>query len=331
MSTSRALVTGGAGFIGHHLVRRLLDDGYEVRALDNFATGRRERLEGLDVELVEGDLRSYERAHRAVRGTDLVFHLGALPSVPRSMQDPLTTSAVNVEGTLNVLLAARDEDVARVVFASSSSVYGANPVLPKREDDQPLPVSPYGVSKLAAEHYCSAFNTVYGLETVSLRLFNVFGPGQDPLSQYAAVVPRFIAALAASEAPAIYGDGSQTRDFTYVADVVDACVLASDAADLGARVFNICRGTETSILDLFGILGELLGSSVAPRFEPTRPGEVRRSFGDNGRARSVLGWAPRWRLRDGLVDWIDESIVAHSEAAVLHPELTPPEAVIRRG
>src|SRR6266511_3679728 len=174
----RALVTGGGGFIGHHLVQRLLADGFEVRVLYNFATGRRERIEGLDVSLVEGDLRSYERAHTAVRGTDVVFHLGALPSVPRSVQDPLTTGAVNVEGTLNVLLAARDEDVRRVVFASSSSVYGASPVLPKTEDDQPLPISPYGVSKVAAEHYCRTFTAVYGLETVSLRLFNVFGPGQ---------------------------------------------------------------------------------------------------------------------------------------------------------
>ena len=172
----RALVTGGGGFIGHHLVRRLLADGYDVRVLDNFSTGLRERLEGLEVGLVEGDLRSYERAHAAVRGTDVVFHLGALPSVPRSVQDPLTTGAVNVEGTLNVLLAARDEGVRRVIFASSSSVYGANPVLPKTESDQPLPISPYGVSKLSAEHYCRTFTTVYGLETVSLRLFNVFGP-----------------------------------------------------------------------------------------------------------------------------------------------------------
>src|ERR687888_1582883 len=227
----RALVTGGGGFIGHHLVRRLLTDGYQVRVLDNFATGRRERLEGLDVEVVEGDLRSYERAHTAVRGTEIVFHLGALPSVPRSVQDPLTTSAVNVEGTLNVLLAARDAQVRRVVFASSSSVYGANPALPKREDHQPLPVSPYGVSKLAAEHYCRSFTTVYGLETVSLRLFNVFGPGQDPLSQYAAVVPRFINALKEGRPPLVFGDGLQTRDFTYVEDVVNAFVAAAESAD----------------------------------------------------------------------------------------------------
>jgi UDP-glucose 4-epimerase len=180
MSGRKALVTGGAGFIGHHLVRRLVEDGYHARVLDNFATGRRERLEGLDVEVVEGDLRSYERAHTAVRGTELVLQLGALPSVPRSVEDPLTTSAVNVEGTLNILLAARDAGVRRVVFASSSSVYGANPALPKREDHQPLPVSPYGVSKLAAEHYCRTFADVYGLETVCLRLIQRLWPGPGP-------------------------------------------------------------------------------------------------------------------------------------------------------
>src|SRR5213080_863794 len=194
----KVLVTGGGGFIGSNLVRGLLERGHDVRVLDNFSTGNRANLDDVEteIELVEGELRSYERVHNATRGTELVFHLGALPSVPRSVQDPLTTSAVNVEGTLNILLASRDAGVRRVVFASSSSVYGANPALPKREDHEPLPVSPYGVSKVAAEHYCRAFTDVYGLETVSLRLFNVFGRGQDPLSQYAAVVPRFIAAFA---------------------------------------------------------------------------------------------------------------------------------------
>jgi UDP-glucose 4-epimerase len=302
--SQRALVTGGGGFIGHHLVRRLLADGYEVRVLDNFASGRRERLEGLDVSLVEGDLRSYERAHTAVRGADVVFHLGALPSVPRSVQDPLTTGAVNVEGTLNVLLASRDEGVSRVVFASSSSVYGANDVLPKTEEDQPLPVSPYGVSKLAAEHYCRAFTAVYALETISLRLFNVFGPGQDPLSQYAAVVPRFIAAFAEGTAPVIYGDGLQTRDFTYVADVVDAFMLAAEADIPSGDVFNIAAGSETSLLDLIEILRELFGSALEPRFEPARAGEVRRSCGDAHKVSTVLGWAPRWTLAVALEECI---------------------------
>jgi UDP-glucose 4-epimerase len=300
----RALVTGGGGFIGHHLVRRLLADGYEVSVLDNFATGRRERLEGLDVSLVEGDLRSYERAHMAVQGADVVFHLGALPSVPRSVQDPLTTGAVNVEGTLNVLLASRDGGVRRVVFASSSSVYGANEVLPKTEEDQPLPVSPYGVSKLAAEHYCRAFTAVYGLETVSLRLFNVFGPGQDPLSQYAAVVPRFIASFADGTAPVIYGDGRQTRDFTYVADVVEAFMLAGEGDIPSGDVFNVAAGTETSLLDLVDVLREHFRSSLEPRFEPARAGEVRRSCGAAQKANHVLGWKPQWSLATALEECI---------------------------
>jgi UDP-glucose 4-epimerase len=282
------------------LVRRLVADGYEVCVLDNFATGRRERLEGLELDLVEGDLRSYERAHKAVRRTDVVFHLGALPSVTRSVQDPLTTNAVNVEGTLNVLLAARDEDVRRIVFASSSSVYGATPVLPRAETHEPLPISPYGVSKLAAEYYCRTFTTVYGLETVSLRLFNVFGPGQDPLSQYAAVVPRFIAALASGGRPTVYGDGKQTRDFTYVDDVVEALVLASEAPGAAGEIINVSAGEETSLLALLAVLSELLGTEAEPIFEPARAGEVRASHGDRSKAVALLGWEPSWTLSDAL-------------------------------
>ena len=312
----RALVTGGGGFIGHHLVRRLLDEGgHDVRVLDNFSTGRRERLAELGISLVEGDLRSYERAHAAVRGTDLVFHLGALPSVPRSVQDPLTTGAVNVEGTLNVLLAARDEGVRRVVFASSSSVYGANDVLPKAESDQPLPVSPYGVSKLAAEHYCRAFTAVYGLETVSLRLFNVFGPGQDPLSQYAAVVPRFIAALAAGSSPTVYGDGTQTRDFTYVEDVIEAFMLAAQEEIPAGDVLNVAGGSETSLLELVDTLNQLLGTEVEPRFEPPRSGEVHRSRSDAAKAERVLGWRPRWALAAALQECIASYAAESSELA----------------
>jgi nucleoside-diphosphate-sugar epimerase len=304
VSGQKVLVTGGAGFIGHHLARRLVEDGHDVRVLDNFATGSRARLEGLDVDVVEGDLRSYERAHNAVRGAELVFHLGALPSVPRSMQDPLTTSAVNVEGTLNVLLAARDESVRRVVFASSSSVYGANPALPKREDHQPLPVSPYGVSKLAAEHYCRAFTNVYGLETVSLRLFNVFGPGQDPLSQYAAVVPRFITAFSAGESPVIYGDGTQTRDFTYVADVIEAFIAASGSESAAGEVINIAAGNETSVAALAEVVADLVGSTTEPRFEPVRLGEITRSTADRSKAAELLAWTPSWTLPDALMECI---------------------------
>jgi UDP-glucose 4-epimerase len=299
-------VTGGGGFIGHHLTQRLVRDGLEVRVLDNFATGQRARLQDLEVSVVEGDVRSYERAHTAVRGVDLVFHLAALPSVPRSVADPLTTNSVNIDGTLNVLLASRDEGVQRVVFASSSSVYGANPALPKREDHQPLPLSPYGVSKLAAEHYCRAFHGVYGVETFALRLFNVFGPGQDPFSQYAAVVPRFIDALTRGRPPVIYGDGLQTRDFTYVADVVEAFICAGNTAHIGGEVLNVCAGTETSILELMTVLQDLFGTSVEPQFAPLRPGEVARSAGDRSKAERELGWVPQWSLRSALQAWIEE-------------------------
>src|ERR1700751_2657568 len=228
---SRVLVTGGAGFIGSNLVRALLERGDSVRVLDNFPTGNRANLEGLDVEIVEGELRSYERVHNAVRGSEVVYHLGALGSVPRSVQDPLTSSAVNVEGTLNVLLAARDESVPRVVFSSSPSVYGSTRTLPTTEDTPPDPISPYGVAKLAAERYCVSFSRVYdSLETVVLRYFNVFGPRQSPSSQYAAVVPIFITAIAAGRPITIHGDGEQSRDFTYVDNVVAATIAAAGAA-----------------------------------------------------------------------------------------------------
>ena len=225
------LVTGGAGFIGSNLVRALLERGDEVRVLDNFSTGSRANLDGLDIEIVEGELRSYERVHNAVRGVEVVFHLGALGSVPRSVQDPLTSSAVNIEGTLNVLLAARDEGVRRVVFSSSTSVYGSSRELPTPESSPLDPISPYGVAKLAAERYCISFSRVYeSFETVVLRYFNVFGPRQSPSSQYAAVVPLFITAIAAGEPVTIHGDGEQSRDFTYVDNVVDA-TIAAGAAD----------------------------------------------------------------------------------------------------
>src|SRR5512132_822915 len=227
----KALVTGGGGFIGSHLVERVLREGLEARVLDNFATGHR-----VNLAAVEGDVESYERVHNAVRGCEVVFHLAALPSVPRSIQDPLTSTASNVTGTLNVLLASRDEGVRRVVFSSSSSVYGPQREYPQREDAAARPISPYGVSKLAAEGYCRAFTQVYGLETVALRYFNVFGPRQDPLSQYAAVIPKFITAVLEGERPVIFGDGEQSRDFTYVENVVDGNLLAMNADGAAGKV-----------------------------------------------------------------------------------------------
>ena len=238
---AKVLVTGGAGFIGSNLVRALLERGDDVRVLDNFSTGNRANLEGLDVEVVEGELRSYERVHNAVRGTEVVYHLGALGSVPRSVQDPLTSSAVNIEGTLNVLLAARDAGVRRVVFSSSSSVLRTAARRCRSPRSRALdPISPYGVAKLAAERYCVAFSRVYErFETVVVRYFNVFGPRQSPRSQYAAVIPLFITAIAAGEPITIYGDGEQWRDFTYVDNVVDGTLRAADTAGVSGRVFNV--------------------------------------------------------------------------------------------
>jgi UDP-glucose 4-epimerase len=298
----KVLVTGGGGFIGSNLVRGLLDRGDTVRILDNFATGNRANLAGLedDVEVVEGELRSYERVHNAVRGVEVVFHQGALPSVPRSVQDPLTTSAVTIEGTLNVLLAARDENVHRVVYASSSSVYGNGGTLPRTESQQPDPISPYAVAKLAAELYCVSFHRVYGIETVALRYFNVFGPRQDPKSQYAAVVPRFIDAIHRGQAVPIHGDGTQSRDFTYVANVIEANLLASERDGAGGTVLNIATGRQASVNELADAIGAVLGKPVEKEFLPVRTGDVRDSWADIAAAERVLGYETTISLEDGL-------------------------------
>jgi UDP-glucose 4-epimerase len=297
----KALVTGGGGFIGSNLVRALVERGDDVRVLDNFSTGNRENLEGLDVEVVEGELRSYERVHNAVRGMEVVFHLGALGSVPRSVQDPLTSSAVNVEGTLNVLLAARDEGVRRVVYSSSSSVYGTRRDLPVTEDQAPDPLSPYGVAKLAAERYCVSFARVYEtVETVVVRYFNVFGPRQSPRSQYAAVIPLFITAIASGNAVRIEGDGEQRRDFTYVTNVVDGTVRAADANGANGRIFNVAASAPASVNQVADTIGEILGKPVTRTFEPPRAGDIRDSWADISAARAVLGWEPTVDLEEGL-------------------------------
>lgn len=298
----RALVTGGGGFIGSHLVERLLADGHDVRVLDNFATGRRENLLGLDgeFELVEGDLQSYERAHTAVRGCEVVFHQAALPSVPRSVQDPLTSNASNVIGTLNVLLAARDSGVRRVVYASSSSVYGENPAMPKREDMPTLPIAPYAVAKLAGEGYCRAFSRVYEIETVALRYFNVFGPRQDPLSQYAAVIPNFITAILTDSSPVIFGDGEQSRDFTYIDNVVDANLLAADADGVAGETFNVACGEHITLNRMLADLGEISGREVEATHLDPRPGDIRHSLADISRARELLGYDLRVEFAEGL-------------------------------
>jgi nucleoside-diphosphate-sugar epimerase len=303
----KALVTGGGGFIGSHLARRLLRDGYEVRVLDNFASGRRENLFDIwdDIELVEGDIQSYERVHNAVRGCHVIGHLAALPSVPRSVQDPLTSNATNVTGTLNVLLAARDAGVGRLVYASSSSVYGASPDLPKREEQPTLPISPYAVAKLAGESYCRAFHEVFGLQTVALRFFNVFGPGQDPLSQYAAVIPRFTTALLAGQPPTIFGDGEQSRDFTFVENVLDGVTLALTTEGVGGRAYNCATGTSVTLNELVTKLREIIGVDVDAVYEEGRPGEVRHSQADVSRAKADLGYEPAISVDEGLARTVE--------------------------
>ena len=298
---TRVLVTGGGGFIGSNLVRALLESGDDVRVLDNFSTGNRDNLAGLEVEVVEGELRSYERVHTAVRGVELVFHLGALGSVLRSVQDPLTSNAVNVDGTLNVLLAARDEGVRRVVVSSSSSVSGTRRELPVTEDQPPDPLSPYGVAKLAAERYCVSFSRVYeSFESVVVRYFNVFGPRQSPFSQYAAVIPLFITAIAAGEPITIEGDGEQSRDFTYVSNVLDGTMRAADAAGVSGQIFNVAASAPASVNHVAETIGRILDRPVEKVFAPRRAGDIRDSWADIGRARESFGWKPSIGLEDGL-------------------------------
>jgi UDP-glucose 4-epimerase len=282
--------------------------------LDNFSTGYRQNLEPLDVELVEGDLRSYERVTAAVGGVEVVFHQGALPSVPRSIQDPLTSSAVNVEGTLNVLLAARDAGVRRVIFASSSSVYGGGRFARARQEDQPTaPLAPYAVSKLAAEQYCMVANRVFSVETVALRYFNVFGEHQDPLSGYAAVIPKFIRAMLDGERPTIFGNGETSRDFTHVENVVEANLAAASAPEAAGRVMNIAVGRSHTLNELVRTLGELLETDLEPDYAPPRPGDVARSLADISLARELIGYEPSIGFEEGLqrtIAWIVEQRVA---------------------
>ena len=301
------LVTGGAGFIGSNLAEALLSAGHRVRVLDNFLTGKRENLAGLAerfgaaFELVEGDLRDLEGTRKAAEGVDYVLHQGALPSVPRSVADPVLTNGINVGGTVNLLVAARDAGVRRVVFAASSSAYGDTPELPKRESMTPCPKSPYAAQKLAGEHYMRIFFEVYGLETVSLRYFNVFGPRQDPASTYAAVIPRFITSVLSGKGPTIYGDGLQTRDFTYIDNVVEANLRACAApGEACGKAFNIACGERVSLLEILEIVYGLAGRRVAPKFEPSRQGDVRDSLADISLAKTHLGYSPKVAFPVGL-------------------------------
>ncbi|GAB4224044.1 MAG: SDR family oxidoreductase [Acidobacteriota bacterium] len=319
----RCLVTGGAGFIGSNLVEALLGRGEDVVVLDNFATGRRENLAeaerwaaagGGRFTLIEGDVRDRATVARAVDGAEVVFHQAALPSVARSVDDPLASHQVNVTGTLHLLLEARDRGVRRFVAASSSSLYGESPTLPKVETMPREPISPYGLDKLAAETYCVLFHRLYGLETVALRYFNVFGPRQDPASDYAAVIPKFVTSMLRGEPAPVNGDGTQTRDFTFIENVVEANLLAAAApAEACGEFYNIACGERISLLDLVDAIGTAIGRRIEPVFRPPRPGDIQHSLADISKAERLLGYRPKVALAEGLertIAWFRERIPA---------------------
>jgi nucleoside-diphosphate-sugar epimerase len=297
------LVTGGAGFIGSHIVEELVRRGETVRVLDNFITGKRENIAPfLDfVELVEGDIRDLGTCRQALGDMDYVLHQAALPSVPRSIEDPLLANRINAEGTLNLLVASYEAKIKRFVFASSCAVYGDAATLPKKEGSEGKPLSPYAVSKLAGEKYCQVFSEIYGLGTISLRYFNVFGPRQDPHSQYAAVIPLFITRILGKQKPQVFGDGDQTRDFIYVANVVEANLRSVEAPpEAFGEVFNIGCGERTTINTLAMEINALLGSYLEPEYLEPRPGDIRHSFADIGKARRILGFEPEVGFKQGL-------------------------------
>lgn len=304
---ARVLVTGGAGFIGSHLVRALLDRDDEVVVLDDFSTGKRENLAGVEdrIRLVEGSLVEAEDVRRSLEGVDSVLHQGALPSVPKSLARPVETHLANVVGTLNLLEACRRQGVRRVVYAASSSAYGDHEAPAKREDLTPRPLSPYAVQKLTGEYYCSVFHALYGVETVGLRYFNVFGPRQDPNSQYAAVIPSFITRMLRGEPPIVHGDGQQSRDFTYIRNVVDANLAALAAPESACgRVYNAACGGNITLLELVDRLNTLLGTHIAPLHTAPRPGDVRHSRADTAAAEEGLGWHATVSLVDGLSETV---------------------------
>jgi nucleoside-diphosphate-sugar epimerase len=308
------LVTGGAGFIGSHLVEELLGRGERVRVVDNLVTGKKSNLAHLSgVDFLEGDLADAAIARQSVDGVDYVLHQAAIPSVPRSVTDPVTSHRANVDGTLNILVAARDAGVTRVVFAGSSSEYGDTPVLPKHEEMTPNPLSPYALHKIVGEQYGRLFYQLYGLEFVSTRYFNVFGPRQDPGSPYSGVISLFIRALVEGRAPTIHGDGEQTRDFTYVANVVDGVLKAATAPNCAGEVINVATGGRISLNQLYRELGALVGTAAAPVYGPSRHGDVRHSQADIGKARRLLGYEPTVSFEHGLavtLDWYRTNLSA---------------------
>ena len=303
---SIVLITGGAGFIGSNIVGVLVKDGYSVKILDNFSSGTKENTHSIkgEIETIDADITDKDTVKKVMSGVDYVLHQAALPSVPRSIKDPVTTNAVNVDGTLNILNAARNSGVKRVVFASSSSVYGDNEAPLKSELLKPSPISPYGVSKLAGEYYCRVFYKVYGLETVCLRYFNVYGPNQNPDTQYAAVIPKFITSIMNDKPPTIYGDGKQSRDFTFVKDVVNANILAMKARGAAGKVFNIAAGKRTTINELVSILDNILGKDIVSEHTEPREGDIKHSLADISLAKKILGYEPKYTLEEGLKETV---------------------------
>ncbi len=302
------LVTGGAGFIGSHIVRRLIADGHRVRVLDNLSTGNMDKLADVidRVEFVEGDLRQEADCQAACAGVEMVFHEAALPSVPRSVENPQTFHANNIDGTFQLFLAAKEAGCRRIIYAASSSAYGDQPTQPKRETMLPAPLSPYALNKLVGEYYARVFYESYGLETISLRYFNVFGPHQDPESQYAAAIPAFVSAILKGEQPLIYGDGEQTRDFTHIDNVVEANMLAAAAKTTQGQVINISCGESVTINQVITTINRLLGTSRTPRYAPPRAGDVKHSLADITLARDVIGFEPHVTFEDGLaraIEW----------------------------
>ncbi|HTK10637.1 MAG TPA: SDR family oxidoreductase [Ktedonobacteraceae bacterium] len=305
MLTTQYLVTGGAGFIGSNIAEALLRQGASVRIMDNMATGRERNLQALQayaprLQILQGDLRDWETVKAAVAGVEVVFHQGALASVQRSIADPVSSLETNIMGTQNVLIAARDQGIRRVVYASSSSVYGNTPTLPKYEEMPTAPMSPYAVQKLTGELLCGVFTRIYGLETVALRYFNVFGPRQDPASEYAAVIPRFLTALLEKRRPIVFGDGEQTRDFTFIENVVQANLLAATSQEAIGQAMNIGCGERISLNRVLDLARELLDTHIAAEYREARSGDVRDSLADISRARKLLGYTPAINFREGL-------------------------------
>lgn len=311
--TGIALVTGGAGFIGSHIASSLASSGARVRIIDDLSTGYRENVDEIkgDVDFVQASLADEASLNKAIKDVELVFHEAAIPSVPRSVENPRQTHTASVDATFSLLLAAKENNVRRVIYAASSSAYGDQPTLPKAETMLPEPLSPYAVAKLVGEHYCQVFTRVYGLETVSLRYFNVFGPRQDPSSQYSGVISRFISALLSNETPVIYGDGEQSRDFTYIDNVVEANLKAADRAPAVGQVINIANGERISLNELLNVLKDVTGKTdVIADYQPSRAGDVKHSLADITRARELLGFEPKVDLRTGLsltIDWWKKS------------------------